>query len=60
MGGEKAEAASVGYSFRKSGCKRREGEIGRDGEREREGEREGEGRRGRERREATTTIQENL
>lgn len=37
MGGEKAEAASVGYSFRKSGCegKERGREEGR-GERKRE------------------------
>ena len=37
MGGEKAEAASVGYSFRKSGCegKERGREEGREGEKER-------------------------
>ena len=37
MGGEKAEAASVGYSFRKSGCegKGRGREEGRGGEKER-------------------------
>ena len=35
--GEKAEAASVGYSFRKSGCegKERGREEGREGEKER-------------------------
>lgn len=38
MGGEKAEAASVGYSFRKSGCEGKEREGGKKGGRERKRE----------------------